>query len=67
MRPIFLTSAAASMGVVPMVLHGSTLNMPMGTVIFYGTLITMFFILTIIPIAYWGIMAGFSKKNAVKA
>jgi multidrug efflux pump subunit AcrB len=66
MRPIFLTSAAASMGVVPMVLHGSTLNMPMGTVIFYGTLITMFFILTIIPIAYWGMMAGF-KKDAAKA
>jgi multidrug efflux pump subunit AcrB len=63
MRPIFLTSAAASMGVVPMVLHGSTLNMPMGTVIFYGTLITMFFILTIIPIAYWGIMEGFKKKT----
>jgi multidrug efflux pump subunit AcrB len=67
MRPIFLTSAAASMGVVPMVLHGSTLNMPMGTVIFYGTLITMFFILTIIPIAYWGIMAGFSKKKEATA
>jgi multidrug efflux pump subunit AcrB len=64
MRPIFLTSAAASMGVVPMVLHGSTLNMPMGTVIFYGTLITMVFILTIIPIAYWGIMAGFKKGTA---
>jgi multidrug efflux pump subunit AcrB len=58
MRPIFLTSAAASMGVFPMVLHGSTLNMPMGTVIFYGTLITMFFILTIIPIAYWAINSG---------
>jgi multidrug efflux pump subunit AcrB len=64
MRPIFLTSAAASMGVVPMVLHGSTLNMPMGTVIFYGTLITMFFILTIIPIAYWGIMAGFKTGTS---
>jgi multidrug efflux pump subunit AcrB len=67
MRPIFLTSAAASMGVVPMVLHGSTLNMPMGTVIFYGTLITMFFILTIIPIAYWGIHEGFGKKQVQKA
>jgi multidrug efflux pump subunit AcrB len=66
MRPIFLTSAAASMGVVPMVLHGSTLNMPMGTVIFYGTLITMFFILTIIPIAYWGIMGGFKNKGVIK-
>jgi multidrug efflux pump subunit AcrB len=66
MRPIFLTSAAASMGVLPMVLHGSTLNMPMGTVIFYGTLITMFFILTIIPIAYWRLLAGSDKKR-VKA
>jgi multidrug efflux pump subunit AcrB len=66
MRPIFLTSAAASMGVLPMVLHGSTLNMPMGTVIFYGTLITMFFILTIIPIAYWLILTG-STKNTTEA
>jgi multidrug efflux pump subunit AcrB len=64
MRPIFLTSAAASMGVVPMVLHGNTLNMPMGTVIFYGTLITMFFILTIIPIAYWWIMQRAENKQA---
>jgi multidrug efflux pump subunit AcrB len=63
MRPIFLTSAAASMGVVPMVLHGTTLTMPMGTVIFYGTLITMIFILTIIPIAYWGVHDGGFKKN----
>lgn len=53
MRPIFLTSAAASMGVIPMILGGSGLWMPMGTVIFYGTLITMIFILTVIPVAYW--------------
>ena len=49
MRPIFLTSAAASMGVIPMILGGSGLWMPMGTVIFYGTLITMVFILTVMP------------------
>lgn len=53
MRPIFLTSAAASMGVVPMILGGSGLWMPMGTVIFFGTLISMIFILTVIPVAYW--------------
>lgn len=63
MRPIFLTSAAASMGVIPMILGGSGLWMPMGTVIFYGTLITMLFILTIIPIAYWLVM----NKNSQKA
>ena len=63
MRPIFLTSAAASMGVIPMVLHGTTLTMPMGTVIFYGTIVTMLFILTIIPIAYWKIMERSEKKR----
>ncbi len=53
MHPIFLTSMAASMGVVPMIIGGSGLWMPMGVIICYGTLITMVFILTILPIAYW--------------
>lgn len=55
MRPIFLTSAAATMGVVPMVIGGSALWQPMGVVIFWGTPITMIFILTTIPVAYWKI------------
>lgn len=63
MRPIFLTSAAASMGVVPMMLGGSGLWAPMGNVIFFGTIITMFFILTILPIAYWLLMSGTTKKR----
>ncbi len=53
MHPIFLTSVAASMGVIPMILGGSGLWQPMGTIICYGTLITMIFILTVLPIAYW--------------
>lgn len=53
MRPIFLTSAAASMGVIPMVISKSPLWTPMGVVIFWGTIVTMFFILTIIPVMYW--------------
>ena len=63
MRPIFLTSAAASMGVIPMILGGSSLWMPMGTVIFYGTLITMLFILTVIPVAYWKVLGGSTKRR----
>ena len=63
MRPIFLTSAAASMGVVPMILGGSGLWVPMGAVICYGTLITMFFILTVMPIAYWKVMGKGEKVN----
>lgn len=63
MRPIFLTSAAASMGVIPMILGGSGLWMPMGTVIFYGTLITMVFILTVMPVCYWLMMSGTTQKR----
>ncbi|MGN0229662.1 MAG: efflux RND transporter permease subunit, partial [Muribaculaceae bacterium] len=65
MRPIFLTSAAASMGVIPMILGGSSLWMPMGTVIFYGTLITMLFILTVLPVAYWMTLRGSTRRRAM--
>lgn len=63
MRPIFLTSAAASMGVIPMILGGSGLWMPMGAVICYGTIITMFLILTVLPVAYWLMMSGSTKRR----
>ncbi len=52
MRPIVLTSAAASVGVIPMILGGSSLWMPMGTVVCVGTVVSMFFILTVLPCAY---------------
>ena len=58
MRPIFLTSAAASIGVIPMILSRSGLWMPMGVVIFYGTLITMLFIVLVIPVAYMLLFHG---------
>jgi len=63
MRPIFLTSAAASMGVIPMLISRSGLWMPMGAVICYGTLITMLLILTVLPVAYWLMMSGSSRKR----
>lgn len=63
MRPIFLTSAAASMGVIPMILGKSGLWMPMGTVICYGTLITMIFLLTVLPVAYMLMLRGSTRKR----
>lgn len=53
MRPIFLTSAAASVGVLPMMLENNTLWSPMGAVIFFGTIISMVLIATVLPILYW--------------
>ena len=64
MRPIFLTSAAASMGVIPMILGKSSLWMPMGTVICYGTLITMVFILTVLPCLYLLTFRGSTEQRA---
>lgn len=63
MRPIFLTSAAASMGVIPMILGRSGLWMPMGAVICFGTIITMCLILTILPVAYWLMMSGSARRR----
>ena len=53
MRPIFLTSAAASVGVLPMMMENDTLWSPMAAVIFFGTLISMVLIATVLPVVYW--------------
>ena len=60
MRPIFLTSAAASVGVLPMMMENDTLWSPMGAVIFFGTLISMVLIATVLPVVYW---MAFDKRK----
>ncbi len=65
MRPIFLTSAAASMGVIPMIISQSPLWCPMGTTISFGTLISMVFILISLPILYWFCYKGQDKKQNI--
>lgn len=62
MRPILLTSLAASMGVIPMIISKSPLWAPMGTVISFGTLISMIFILTMLPLIYW---LAYKKEDLV--
>ncbi len=53
MRPIFLTSAAAAVGVIPMILSRSLLWGPLGTVICFGLLVAMVLTLYILPVLYW--------------
>jgi len=53
MRPIFLTSAAASMGVLPMIINQSPMWAGMAAIIFFGTLVTMLLIVTVLPVLYW--------------
>ena len=53
MRPIFLTSAAAAVGVVPMIASGSTLWAPLGAVTAFGLVFSMVLTLFVLPVAYW--------------
>lgn len=53
MRPIFLTSITTAVGVLPMIISRSTLWMPMGVVICFGTIFAIGFVVTILPVAYW--------------
>lgn len=66
MRPIFLTSAAASMGVVPMVISNTPMWGPMGVVVCFGTIVSMFFIITMIPIGYWLIFRIEDRKRKLQ-
>ena len=63
MRPIFLTSAAASVGVVPMIISNSSLWAPMGTVICFGTMTSMVLLVLILPVAYWLIFRKVDKRK----
>lgn len=55
MRPIFLTSATTALGVIPMITAGTSLWMPLGVVICFGTIFTLPLIVTVLPILYWKI------------
>jgi multidrug efflux pump subunit AcrB/outer membrane protein TolC len=52
LRPIFLTTMAAAVGVTPMILSGSLLWSPMASVIAVGLLFSMFFTLVVVPVLY---------------
>jgi multidrug efflux pump subunit AcrB len=53
MRPIFLTSMAAAMGVVPMIISQSPLWGPLGAVICFGMITGMILTLFVLPVLYW--------------
>ncbi len=57
MRPIFLTSFAAAIGVVPMIISGSTLWGPLGAVVCFGLIISMILTLYILPVAYKNVIS----------
>lgn len=53
MVPIFLTTATTAVGVIPMIIAGSSFWMPVGVTIFAGGIGTLLLVVTVLPVAYW--------------
>lgn len=63
LRPIFLTTMAAAVGVIPMILSGSSLWSPLASVIAFGLLASMFFTLIVIPVLFVTVHSFKAKRT----
>ena len=53
MVPIFLTTATTAVGVIPMIIAGTSFWMPVGVTIFAGGIGTLILVVTVLPVLYW--------------
>ncbi len=67
LRPIFLTTMAAAVGVTPMILSGSSLWSPLASVIAFGLLVSMFFTLIVIPVLFVTVHSKKAKSSVAAA
>ena len=63
MVPIFLTTATTAVGVIPMIIAGSSFWMPVGITIFAGGIGTLILIVNVLPVVYWKLNQGRNKKT----
>src|SRR5512136_1147611 len=64
LRPIFLTTMAAAMGMTPMILSRSALWSPLASVIAVGLIFSMFFTLLVVPVLYVVVRSRIRKAPA---
>ena len=62
MRPVFLTAMAAAVGVIPMIIGGSSLWAPLGSVLSMGLIFGMVLTLLVLPVLYWLVLRPGRKK-----
>ncbi|MEW6429523.1 MAG: efflux RND transporter permease subunit [Thermodesulfobacteriota bacterium] len=67
LRPIFLTTMAAAVGVTPMILSGSSLWSPLASVIAFGLIFSMFFTLLVIPVLFVVIKTSKKERSLANA
>ncbi|MGD0585540.1 MAG: efflux RND transporter permease subunit, partial [Oryzomonas sp.] len=66
LRPIFLTTMAAAVGVTPMIVSGSSLWSPLASVIAFGLIFSMFFTLLVVPVIFVAVKSRSTKDEACK-
>jgi len=64
LRPIFLTTMAAAVGVTPMILSRSSLWSPLASVIAVGLICSMFFTLLVVPVVYVIVKSRTARSTA---
>jgi len=64
LRPIFLTTMAAAVGVTPMILSGSSLWSPLASTIAVGLIASMFFTLIAVPVIFVLVKRRSSRRPA---
>lgn len=64
MVPIFLTTATTAVGVIPMIIAGSSFWMPVGITIFAGGIGTLILVVTVLPVVYWKLNASRSRSSS---
>ncbi len=65
LRPIFLTAMSAAVGVVPMIISGSSLWSPLASVIAFGVTWSMFMALLTVPVLYIIMIKPKDKNNTI--
>ena len=66
LRPIFLTTMAAAIGVLPMILSGSPMWSPLASVIAVGLIFSMFMSLLVIPVLFSRVVKPQDKLVSVE-
>lgn len=66
LRPIFLTTMAAAVGVTPMIISGSSLWAPLASVIAFGLIFSMFFTLLVVPVIFVVVKSRSTKGHSSK-
>ena len=67
LRPIFLTAMAAAIGVVPMILSGSSLWSPLASVIAAGVIWSMLMALVTVPVIYLMWIKPYDKQELLSS